>query len=118
MKKQNNIRRFISFLLCLVMAVSTFSVFSFAEDGEEDIAVHDMRCPYCQGETKWLPIAPYTETDVHYYTAIVDGIEQSVPCIITNEYRGECLVCASRTCGAYLVDNVYITSSTHGSCGL
>lgn len=34
MKKQTGIRRFISFLLCLVMAVSTFSVFSFAEDGE------------------------------------------------------------------------------------
>lgn len=120
MKKQNNIRRFISFLLCLVMAVSAFSMLSFAENDEGEVAPYAFVCTVCYSNygTKWLPIGGDTLTDVHYYTRIVNGIEQSFPCTITTVTGGECLVCSNPACGAILTQNEYVKSVKHSSCGL
>lgn len=120
MKKQNNIRRFISSLLCLVMAVSAFSVFSFAEGSEGDATVCAFVCTVCYSGygTKWLPIGGDTTYDSHYYTKTVNGVEQTFSCTIKTVTGGECLVCNNPACGAMLGQNEYVKSVTHSSCGL
>ena len=116
MKKQNNIRRFISFLLCLVMAVSTFSVFSFADD---NVAVtSNYYCNACgkTGYVEWLPLGGSIETSTHTYaTYNPDGTSEIHTCYVTTKWGGECLVC--KACGTVFVENERIVSETHSSCG-
>lgn len=47
MKKQLSLRRFIFFLLRLVIAASAFFLFSFAEDDKAEITPHTFYCPEC-----------------------------------------------------------------------
>ena len=47
MKKQLSLRRFIFFLLSLVIAASAFLLFSFAEDDEAEATPHTFYCTKC-----------------------------------------------------------------------
>ena len=47
MKNQLSLRRFIFFLLSLVIAASAFFLFSFAEDDKAEVTPHTFYCPKC-----------------------------------------------------------------------
>lgn len=111
MKKQKNFRKFVSLVLCFVMSVSVFSVLSFAD--ADDIAVQADACALCGGHVEWLPFGDRSSSDSHKYTKS-DGTPGI--CTITIKRGGNCLVCMD--CGTVLVENPYIESVSHDSCGL
>lgn len=116
MKKQNNIRRFISFLLCLVMAVSAFSMLSFADDNEA--VTYAYNCTSCNGKgcVEWLPLGEWDETSTHtYVTYNSDGTSNTHTCYVTTRWGGECLVCLA--CGAIPIENERILWEKHSGCG-
>ncbi len=115
MKKQNNFRRFISFLLCLVMIVSVFSMFSFADVAGENTAYY-YACSLCGGRVDWLPLGTENHTEIHTYIIYnSDGSTQTDSCTITTKVGGDCLVCYG--CGTVLAENSYVISVTHSKCG-
>jgi hypothetical protein len=117
MKKQNNIRRFISFLLCFVMIVSVFSMFSFANDNAA-AAYAAYNCNFCGGTgcVEWLPLGTRTEPSTHEYVIFnPDGTSETKTCNVETKWGGQCLVCLA--CGRVLAENPYILSITHKGCG-
>lgn len=87
MKKQNNIRRFISFLLCIVMVASFCSVVALAAGPYYGTAP----CP-CGGTARWYEPGAIPSRQSH----IVNGMV----CVYTRYVGHQGLVCP--TCGALL----------------
>lgn len=117
MKKQNNFRRFISFLLCLVMAVSAFSTSSFANDNAA-ATYAAYNCNFCGGTgcVEWLPLGTWTDPSTHEYVIFnPDGTSETKTCNVETKWGGQCLVCLA--CGRVLAENPYILSITHKGCG-
>lgn len=118
MKNQLSLRRFIFFLLSLVIAASAFFLFSFAEDDEAEATPRTFYCPECDSEAKRFPLDDRTTVDGHiYYVKDFSGREQPRACNITMISGGESFVCTNPRCGAHFAESRYIKQVTHDSCG-
>ena len=118
MKNSFPLRRFIFFLLSLVIASSAFFLFSFAEDDKAEVTPHTFYCPECDSEAKLFPLDDRTTVDGHiYYVKDFSGREQPLPCIITMISGGEYFACSNPRCGAHWAEKRYIKHVAHDSCG-
>lgn len=117
MKNQLSLRRFIFFLLSLVIAASAFFLFSFAEDDEAEATPRTFYCPECDSEARLFPLDDKTTVDSHIYSVKdFSGREQPLPCIITMISGGEYFACSNPRCGAHWAEKRYIKQVTHDSC--
>lgn len=120
MKNLKTLRKIVSFILCLAMTVSAFSMFAFAEEvgaeeAKEEI-VDDYACPHCGGTPWWYAPASKPIITTHLYTTYdANGKEIQDVCTITTMMCYQDCVCSS--CGTVLVENTYVGSVTHSKCG-
>lgn len=121
MKNQKTIRKLVSLVLCLAMAVSALSMFAFAEepDAEEaraESTSSEYICGLCGGTAKWFPGGTITTTQTHpYFTYDSNGnaTEHTCTVLVTTYYQG----CTCTSCGTQLLENSYVVRMVHKNCG-
>lgn len=115
MKNLKAVRKVVSFILCLVMTVSAFSVLAFAEEAKAETA-SAYTCGVCGGSAQWFPGSDIVTSYTHsYFIYGSDGKAEERTCTVyvTTYYEG----CVCTTCGALLLENSYVKSIVHQNCG-
>ncbi len=119
MKKMETVRKVVSFILCLAMTVSAFSVLAFAEETDaeeaEEALVQAYVCPNCGGTVKLFPGGTDWRQYTHpYVTYNSKGEAEEHLCTVTETLHEDSYVCVA--CGALLMYAPY-TTVVHSSCG-
>lgn len=116
MKKQKNIRKFVSLVLCLALTVSAFSILASAEEARISVASSGFTCSLCGGTARWFPGSTITSSYNHTYftyNSAGNATERQCTVIVKTYYEG----CVCTSCGTQLLENSYVVSTTHLNCG-
>lgn len=119
MKNLKDVRKVVSFILCLAITVSAFSVLAFAgeTDAEEakEALVQAYVCPHCGGTVKLFPGGTTNSTYTHpYVTYNSKGEAEEHLCTVTETLHEDAYLCVA--CGALLMLAPY-TTVVHSGCG-
>lgn len=120
MKKLKALRKIVSFILCLAMAVSAFSVLAFAEEADAEEAkeeiVDEYACPHCGGTPYWYEPGSEPKVTTHFYDTY-DSYGNKIQdiCTVTTIIYYQDYICSN--CGTVLAENTYTGNVTHSKCG-